>query len=137
MLKMKNLLILTLALFGFACTSATDDASQTNGEIIAKDIKSEEMAKAIKDGDVIILDVRTPVEIEKGKIPGALEIDFIGGSFEKELAKLDKSKPVYIYCAAGGRSKKAQNIMKNKGFNETYNLLGGYGDWSSKGLPSE
>lgn len=128
---MKSLLILTIAIFGL-CSSCSN---QENGDQIAKDISSEDMVKIITKNDLIILDVRTPGETAEGKIPNAIEIDFNGGDFEKKIEKLDKDKPVYIYCAAGGRSKKAQSIMQEKGFKETYNLLGGFGEWKSKGLP--
>ncbi|MCB0479160.1 MAG: rhodanese-like domain-containing protein [Crocinitomicaceae bacterium] len=95
------------------------------------------MVKVLNKEGIIILDVRTPGETSRGMIPGAVEIDFRGANFEKEVEKLDKSKPVYIYCASGGRSKSAQEKMSSLGFKETYNLLGGFNNWSAQGLPTK
>ena len=132
---MKYLLIFSFALLGFTCTSCGEDEKKGNGK--GKDLEAAEMAKIIDQEGIIILDVRTPGETAKGMIPGAIEIDFNGGNFREEVAKLDKDKTIYIYCAAGGRSKKAQGMMIEAGFNNTYNLLGGFGEWSSQGLPTE
>lgn len=131
---MKHLLILTLVLVGFTSASCGGDEK---GDGIAKDISAEDMAKEIDKEGIIILDVRTPGETSQGMIPGAIEIDFNGGDFKSAVEKLDKDKPIYIYCASGGRSKKAQNMMAELGFKETYNLLGGFRGWSSKGLPQK
>ncbi|MEL6275066.1 MAG: rhodanese-like domain-containing protein, partial [Bacteroidota bacterium] len=54
--------------------------------------------------DVIILDVRTPAETDRGVIEGALLIDYRSPGFEDELAKLDKEKTYLVYCQSGGRS---------------------------------
>ena len=131
---MKYLFIFSFVLLGFTTISSGGE-EEKNGK--AEDIEAKEMAKVLDKEGIIILDVRTPGETARGKIPGAIEIDFRGANFEKEVEKLDKDKPVYIYCASGGRSKKAQGIMSKAGFKETYNLLGGFGAWSSAGLPTE
>jgi len=130
---MNKLLMLVVAVFflNYSCAG-----NEQGGEVIAKDIKSEDMAKVIDNKDIIILDVRTPGETKAGIIKNAIIIEYGSADFKEKLNKLDKSKPVYVYCAVGGRSKKAQNIMKEAGFKETYNLLGGFNDWSKKGLPT-
>ena len=48
---------------------------------------------------------------------------------ERRLEKLDKSKNYYVYCRSGGRSAQAATLMDQMGFNETYNLLGGFKEW--------
>ena len=134
---MKYLLILSLSLFSFTWSCSGEEDGKGNGEGVAEDISAEEMAKILNKEGIIILDVRTPGETAQGMIPGAIEIDFNGGDFKNEVKKLDKDKPVYIYCARGGRSKNAQEIMSGIGFKETYNLLGGYTEWYDKGLPTK
>jgi rhodanese-related sulfurtransferase len=80
-----------------------------------------------KDG-LQIVDVRTPGEIAGGKIGEALELDINDPKFVEKIdaLNLDKSKPVVVYCAAGGRSAKASQIFLVQGFTTIYNLIGGY-----------
>ncbi len=83
-----------------------------------------------KDG-LQIVDVRTPGEIAGGKIGDAKELDFFDPKFADKIATLDldKSKPIVVYCAVGGRSSKAAQIFLNQGFTTVYNLVGGYGNY--------
>ena len=59
-------------------------------------------------------------------------MDLLDGTFEKELNSLDKEKPVLVFCAKGGRSNTAANILVENGFNVVYDLKGGYTSWSQK-----
>lgn len=84
---------------------------------------------------VQLVDVRTPSEWNNGIIEGALLYDISSPDFEEKIASLDKNRPVYIYCAVGGRSGNASRQMKKSGFT-VYDLKGGMGAWSSKGMPT-
>lgn len=86
-----------------------------------------------KTPNKIVLDVRTNGEIAQGVLPQATQIDFNSGSFETQIEKLDKNKPVFIYCAIGGRSSSASGILTKKGFKQVYNLDGGINAWRSFG----
>jgi len=97
---------------------------------IAKDVSVKEFSKLVASGKGTILDVRTPGEIAKGSIKGSVNLDFFDDNFATKLDQLDKTKPVYVYCAAGGRSSDAMDMMKKKGFVEVYNLEGGYNAWA-------
>lgn len=81
-----------------------------------------------------ILDVRTNGEVAQGVLPQATQIDYNAGNFETQLEKLDKNKPVFIYCAVGGRSGSACSILSKKGFKQVYNLEGGINAWRASGL---
>jgi len=77
-----------------------------------------------------LLDVRTLEEVEEGYIPSATNIDiYKGPEFVSEIEKLDKTKNYYVYCRSGGRSAQACAIMNELGFENTYNLLGGFTEW--------
>ena len=79
------------------------------------------------DENAIILDVRTQEEWNDGYIPNAINIDiYKGQGFIYEVDALDKSKNYYVYCKAGSRSDQACQIMNQLGFENTYNLLGGF-----------
>lgn len=83
----------------------------------------------------ILLDVRTPEEFEAGHIKNALNIDWYNPSFKEQVAKLDKNKPVFIYCKSGGRSGQATQVLKSMGFTEIYDLDGGIMQWKNEGMP--
>lgn len=76
-----------------------------------------------------LVDVRTPSEYTGGHIGKAQNIDYNGSDFKAKIDALDKSKPILVYCQAGGRSKKACTMMKGMGFKEIYELKSGYGGW--------
>lgn len=113
-------------------------AQKANTQVVTN--VSSERFKAIIEADksAIILDLRTPDEvIKKGFIKGAILLDYLSKDFDKELAKLDKSKTYYIYCAAGGRSGDCAEQMEKQGFKRVYNLEKGLSDWITKGFPIE
>lgn len=80
--------------------------------------------------NAVILDVRTEDEVNRGKIPGAINIDiYKGQGFIYTVDALDKSKDYFVYCAAGVRSFNACRIMEELGFTKTFNLVGGFSNW--------
>lgn len=82
-----------------------------------------------------IVDVRTPKEFTAGHIDGAINLHVYDKDFEQRLDKLDKKKPVYVYCKVGGRSSEAVDIMKKKGFITITELEGGIDAWLEAGKP--
>ncbi len=96
------------------------------------DLTQQDWATQLEqDDNAVILDVRTQDEIEEGKIPKTLHIDIHKGQgFIDELELLDKSKNYYVYCRSGARSGQACAIMNQLGFENAYNLLGGFSQWN-------
>jgi len=82
-----------------------------------------------------ILDVRTPREFSTGHLPDAVCVDYYRHDFKEQLAKLDKSKPVFVYCASGVRSGATVKLLSQLGFKEIYDLQGGISAWSRTGKP--
>ena len=97
-------------------------------------LSQTEWAKALtKQPEAVILDVRTEEEFESGYIPNAKNIDLrMGPGFIDEISTLEKNKSYYVYCRSGARSAQAVQLMRDLGFNETYNLLGGILDWEGE-----
>lgn len=89
----------------------------------------EQASEMITSGKTQVIDVRTAREVSQGKIKKAQNIDVMDTSFAQKLAKLDKSKPYLVYCRSGQRSAKACRMMAKEGFEELYNLKGGYMSW--------
>lgn len=75
------------------------------------------------DRDVLV-DVRTPQEVELGTIEGSLLIPL--DELRDRLEEIPKEKRVIIYCAAGLRGYLAARILKQNGFEKVFNLSGGY-----------
>lgn len=87
--------------------------------------------QAIMVKNVQLVDVRTPNEYNSGHIQKAINIDFFNSqNFQTQFQKLDKSKPVYLYCRSGARSQKAARKLLGMGFTEIYDLKGGYSSWN-------
>ena len=94
-------------------------------------VQQEWSDELLKSTNGVILDVRTAIEVEDGKIPGATNIDiFKAQEFIDALEKLDKNLPYFVYCKAGSRSAQACAVMHQMGFEYTYNLEGGFSEWS-------
>lgn len=82
-----------------------------------------------KDSAVLI-DVRTPAEIEEINIDGHIAIDIQQAQlFMQKIAQLDKDKAYFIYCRSGNRSGQACKYMTTQGFQHLYNLAGGMMAW--------
>ncbi|KPM31812.1 Rhodanese-like protein [Croceitalea dokdonensis DOKDO 023] len=98
------------------------------------DLSQEEWAEQLKnDENAFLLDVRTPEELEEGKIPNATNIDiYLGQGFMDEIQKLDPSKNYYVYCRSGNRSGQACAILHSIGIKNAYNLEGGFMNWTGE-----
>lgn len=82
-----------------------------------------------------LIDVRTPEEFADSKIQNAVNINWNDAEFLKNIAYLDKSKPVFVYCLSGGRSKAAATKLAENGFVKVYDLKGGILKWNAAHQP--
>lgn len=115
------------------CSSCQITAEQEG--TIAKTISAKELQVLIKDkADLQLIDVRTDREYKAGHLPKSVLIDYYKPDFKTQLAKLDKNKPIAVYCAVGGRSGSALKLLKTMGFKEAYDLAGGIRDWQKQKL---
>ena len=129
---MKNLLRLCkTVLFSsllFSCTA------QTKTSLTADEFEKEITTKA----NIQILDVRTPGEFFSGHIKNALLADWNDKKeFDRRIIFVDKSKPVYVYCLAGGRSAAAAAKMRKMGYENVFELTGGTNAWRAANKPLE
>jgi glyoxylase-like metal-dependent hydrolase (beta-lactamase superfamily II)/rhodanese-related sulfurtransferase len=77
--------------------------------------------------DLQIVDVRNPGEVADGTIPGATCIPV--GQLPDRTGELDPSRPTVVYCAGGYRSSVAASMLRQRGFADVSDILGGYGAW--------
>lgn len=74
-----------------------------------------------------VVDVRNPGEAEAGMIASAINIPV--GQLPARAAELDPSRPTVVYCAGGYRSSVAASVLRERGFADVSDVLGGYNAW--------
>lgn len=84
-----------------------------------------------------LVDVRTVGEFAGGYVNGALNLDVRSDSFAQDISKMDKDRPVFVYCLSGGRSASAARQLVNMGYTEVYDMKGGIMAWKRAELPLE
>jgi phage shock protein E len=87
---------------------------------------------SLKDGEYVLLDVRTPEEYSAGHIPSSINFDISHPNFIQEMEQLDHTKTYILYCRSGGRSQMCQMVMNQKGI-KTINCQFGFPQWRSSG----
>ena len=135
-------LVLAAALLNFAPHATAGEPKQPAGANAPamKDVTPDEAALLMKDkpGTVLVLDVRTPDEFAEGHIPGAVNADFLGDDFEKQIAALPADRPLIVHCAAGNRSSKAVGkIAAIRKAAQIFHLKSGFNGWKAAGKPVE
>lgn len=132
-MKIKYILFIILA--ALAVAGCKESKAQ---EIAAVEIISvEDMEEALRADNVQLIDVRTKAEFANGHIKDAKNIVYQGENWDKQVAALDKEKPVYVYCAKGGRSAKCASLLEEAGFTKIFDLDGGVTKWINEGKSIE
>jgi len=106
-------------------------AEQSAGK--RQDADAAALAKAL-EGGAPLLDVRTPREFQQGHVEGAVNLPMGFSLDDPTLQGLDKSKPVYVICAVGGRSSAAADQLAAAGY-QAVNVRGGTRAWVGAGRP--
>jgi rhodanese-related sulfurtransferase len=123
-IKMKTMkLIYTILVFStfLSCEAQTKNS-----------LNATEFENAITKDSVQILDVRTPAEYASGHIKNTLLANWNDAKeFERRIGFIDKNKPVYVYCLAGGRSAAAATKMRSLGYTNVFELTGGMNAWKA------
>ena len=82
--------------------------------------------KLINDKETLVLDSRKPFEYNVGTFKRSVNPDVDNfREFPKYLNKLDKKKPIAMFCTGGIRCEKASVFLEKKGFKNVYQLKGG------------
>jgi adenylyltransferase/sulfurtransferase len=90
--------------------------------------------KIHNNGDTFILDVREPHEFEMCRIPNSKLIPL--NNLATRINELDRSWDIVLYCRSGVRSAKALKFLREAGFKNVKNLVGGILEWSDEVDPS-
>ncbi len=132
--KFYAVLIITailLPIFSFTMVAAEEQTYQD----ISIDIVNEMIENKKKNPNLVILDVRTECEYEKGHLYDALFLPH--DELESRLSELEEYKDIdiIVYCKAGGRSQQASQILSQNGFAKVHNMLGGIIAWLDVDYP--
>ena len=96
----------------------------------APEITVDDLAAALDEGLVPLVDVRQPEEYEAVHVPGAKLIPL--ADVVARIREIPTDQPVYIICQTGARSQRAADFYRNRGI-EAYNVAGGTKAWADTG----
>jgi hydroxyacylglutathione hydrolase len=99
------------------------------------EVSVHEIFRAVPGGNVVVLDVREPIEWEMGHVPGALLISL--GTLRERLHELSLEANIVVICEAGVRSSSAASMLQAEGFDGVSHVPEGTGGYRNAGLPLE
>lgn len=97
-------------------------------------VTGQQVAEAVSEPGVIVIDVRTPEEYAAGHVAGAANIDVQDPGFAAEIAQLPTDGAYVVYCRSGNRSAAAADQMADAGFTDITDV-GGLDDLAAAGVP--
>jgi phage shock protein E len=123
-----------LALLGAVSACASADAAPSGASSSGPQVLDAASAVELLEGrdDVVIVDVRTPIEFAQGHLTGAELIDIQAADFTARIGELDPDGAYLVYCRSGNRSAHAVRAMAELGFGELYDA-GGLADLARAG----
>lgn len=95
-------------------------------------ITGSQFQKMTSNNNILILDVRSSGEYKTGHIPNAKNLPVDTLSSKLSTLNSYKDSEIVVYCASGGRSARACDILSKNGFNKVYNLSGGVSSYKGK-----
>jgi rhodanese-related sulfurtransferase len=122
-------------------TSVKDLLAQANASV--PKLSPAEASEKMKAGDVLIVDVRDPTEVQQsGKIKGAVTVSRGMLEFRADPESpyhnpaFQKDKTILLHCASGGRSALAGKTLQDMGYTAVFNI-GGFKDLAEAGIETE
>ena len=106
-------------------------------------LSPDEAAEKMQSGDVLIVDVRDPTEVQQtGRIKGAVNVSRGMLEFRADSESqyhdpaFQKDKTILLHCASGGRSALAGKTLQDMGYTAVFNI-GGFKDLAEAGIDTE
>ncbi len=97
------------------------------------DVDTNKAIDLLDDKHTTILDVRETKERASGYIKNDTHIPM--SNVKRKLSTLNTNHPVLVYCRSGNRSAHISSMLTKNGFNQVYNLKGGFNAWVKANLP--
>ena len=102
---------------------------------LAPNLTVDEVAQAMSETEIVIVDVREDWEFDSGHIKDAVLIPV--GEIADRVDEIPADVPVVLVCRSGNRSGQAYQYLKQHGFDNVHNMLGGMLEWTSSGYDVE
>lgn len=134
---MKSMIITVtiLLITAFLAYNFLSNSNQTMNQTI--NISPSEFEEKVQDEPGVVIDVRTDEEYNNGHLAITNhQFNLLDGEFENQLVNLNKNETYYLYCRTGNRSGQAARLMKDKGFENVYNV-GGFNDLAKAGFETK
>lgn len=140
MKKALFLVFILLALLGVACggaPAAESDAIQSEIDLsqLPQDLDVQTVFDLQNNEDVYLLDVREQYEYDESHIPGINLLPM--SEIEGRLGEIPMDKTVIVTCRSGNRSDQVTQFLRQNGFDNAHNMLGGILAWEDAGFPVE
>jgi len=110
-------------------------ADQPGTRRSVRDLTPQEVAQGLKDGRVVLVDVREPNETAVERFPGAVLVPL--SSFDPLTIPAPPGSEIVFACRSGRRSVTASLAAQKEGFDYDAHLAGGILAWKAAGLPTE
>lgn len=124
---MKSTFFYITIVFSFLCCIHTMQSQATA-------LTPKEAQALINNKNIQIIDVRTEEEFQETHIDKAININFFSEDFFNNIQKLDKEKPLLVYCRSGKRSANSIEQFTKAEFTTIYTLEGGLISWKAAGF---
>jgi len=95
-------------------------------------ITVEQASAAVASREFVLVDVRQPAELRRGRVHGSVHIPLT--ELRDRLHELDPQRQVAFLCHSGARSSRATGIAIKAGY-DAVNVRGGMIAWNRAGLP--
>jgi rhodanese-related sulfurtransferase len=110
-------------------------ADASSGDPRVQNLTSEDVARGIKEGRMLLVDVREPNEVDAEAYPDAVVIPL--SSFDPKEIPDPQGKQVVFACRSGRRSVTASLAAQERGYPYNAHLAGGILAWKAAGFPTE
>lgn len=87
----------------------------------------------LADRPVVVVDIREPIEVASGTLPGAIPVPrgVLTGAIDRLVP--DRSTPIVLVCSVGNRSALAAKELQDMGYRDVASLAGGIARWRAEG----
>jgi rhodanese-related sulfurtransferase len=125
-----------LAAFATFLLLFLDASVAVPGPTVAEHIGPAEAMRRLRENpQIILVDVRTPLEYRRAHLAKArlIPLESLERLAPSELS--DRDATLLLYCAAGSRSLRAMKLLEKMGYTKLASLTGGLDAWAWRGFP--
>ncbi|MEP1448123.1 MAG: rhodanese-like domain-containing protein [Paraglaciecola sp.] len=98
---------------------------------------TQQQLLAADSNSLVIVDVRTPEEFQKGHVPNAINVPLSEIIDDPAILSSSKEKSIVLYCRSGYRAGKAAEALIKDGYENLSHLEGDMLAWQEQGLAVE